>query len=204
MSHPRPSNHDLLYNWLYENAGRTPLWQFPDQLLDPGIRLQRLDFSNYHGIPDLFADDDNRFLEPRFRTLTDFYEYVGFLMAIVPYSPDHGGVDYLVYTPGGALAGIVHLYDLSCRAGQEHRAYVGFQIGRAFRGTDLAHRAVSRLERYATEERGLTQLLADTIASNTRSIQFLERRGYAFLSAERRVRTYARGGITGAPPCGRG
>ncbi len=192
MPHPSPKNHDLLYNWLYEHAGRTPYWQFPDRMEAPGVVLERLTFDNYHGVPALFDEDDSPFLEKRFLSLSSLHEYVGFLMAVFPYSVDHGGVDYLVRTPDGDLAGLVHLYDLSREPGQRHRAYVGFQVGRKFRGGGLAHRAVSLLEDYAVQERKMTLLLADTYEENTRSIRFLERRGYVFLSSDRGIRTYGR------------
>lgn len=191
MGHPAPRDHDLLYNWLYRNAGRTPLWRFPDVIKGDNLELRRLDFSNYQALPPLFAGDDNPFVEPRFRNLRDFYEYVGYLMAIFPYEPDHGGADYLVYDRcGWTLTGIVHAYDLSTEADVSDRAFVGFQFGPAFRGRGIAHRAVTALERYLLEGRGLRRLYGVTEVDNTHSQRFLLRRGYVHFADRGGNRTY--------------
>ena len=185
MRHPAPKDHDVLYNWLYQNAGRTPFWEFPETIPGEDLRLERMTFENYQELVSVFADDENPFVEQQFRQLDTLYEYVGYLMAIFPYHGKHGGADYLVYPTGEHLpAGIVHLYDLNIETDKKDRAFIGFQIGSAHRGTSVGHRAVSALEGYALEQRGLERLYATTLIDNIGSINFLLRRGYRRIESE--------------------
>ena len=181
----------ILLHWLHEHAGRVPHWQFPEWINGAGLRLLRLTPQNYGVLYELFADDDHPYVEERFRDKAGLYDYVAQLMAVFPYQPQHGGADYLVYEEQTPV-GIVHLYDLSVETPE--RAFVGFQIAAPWRGSDVAHRAVSTLETYALTERGLTDLRAETYASNRHAQAFLLRRGYVEIGGHRDVLTYQRSG----------
>lgn len=178
---------EWLQYYMEQNIGRPPLWTFPS--LPPtadGLTFEQVGFDNAQAILDMFAGDEDPFVDARFKEEQLLYEYICHLRIVLPYSGKHGGCDWLVITPDHRYAGLLHMYDFSRETiGFSNRqCSVGYVIAAPFRGTGLAYRVMEHLHQYLFQKLDRLLLVASTRPENRRSRGFLKRLGYEDRTAD--------------------
>jgi RimJ/RimL family protein N-acetyltransferase len=177
--HPHPLS-GWLQHAMERHVGREPLWQFPDLPPASGLSFERLCFDNRDVVLPMFQTDPDPFVSADFKSPEKLYEYVAGLWICGPYSPKHGGGDWIIHAAGGEPAGLLHAYDVSCEtwALNDRRCSIGYTVAERFRGAGLAQEAVRALQRYLFERLDMLMLLAMPDRKNERSARFLTRLGY--------------------------
>ncbi|MBX2872728.1 MAG: GNAT family N-acetyltransferase [Saprospiraceae bacterium] len=158
-----------------------PFFEFPPLL--PSVRLQYLplDYDNYHILHELFAEEDNPFINLEFKEKEKIGIYVVDLREFAKFSPKRGAFDWLIYWEGQPI-GVLHLFDLSReRANGKHKkCTIGFSIGQKFRRNGFAFEAISHQVEYIFEHFGdIERIIAYTFPNNKASIGVLKKVGFA-------------------------
>ncbi len=186
------------------NIGRMPCWDFPDQILGPGLVLCRLDLDNYPEVPALFKNDCHPFVDPRFREEVTMRDFALHQLSTAAYSNQAGAVDYLVYhvatvegpyrqinsawlrstpqlPPSAELAGILHVYDLRVPddgAKLTGPPKLGVILSEAYRARGIGRASVRLLEEFVRRNVPTKWVDVEIERENTRSIGFFQRLGF--------------------------
>lgn len=186
-----PPLPDWLQWYMERHIGCPPLWTFPDLPPSANLAYERLDFDNRHAILDMFEGDPSPFVDAAFKDATKLYEYVAHNRICGPYSPKHGGADWIVCLPGGEPVGILHAYDISREtfALNHRRCSIGYAVAMPHRRRGVAIEAVQALQAYLFTTFDMLMLLAFPKRGNAASIRLLERLGYTDNSAAYRDET---------------
>ncbi len=169
-----------------------PFFEFPP--LQPSVRLhyRPLDYDNYHILHELFAAEDNPFINLEFKEKERIGIYVVDLREFAKFSPKRGAFDWLIYQ-GDQPIGVLHLFDLSRERanGKNKRCTIGFSIGKEFRRNGFASEAISHQVEYIFEHfQDIERIIAYTFPNNEASIGVLRKLGFApnskdYLSTDR-------------------
>ncbi len=176
-SYPLPA---WLQSYMERNIGRRPLWEFPRIPDSPdGLSFNMLDFENRHFVLDMFENDPDPWVDERFKDPQKLYEYVAHLRIVLPYSPKHGGADWLVRKEQECI-GLLHAFDFSReRFGYNHRqCAIGFAFVEKYRGTGLPFRTVQYFQDFLFRKMDRLYLFATVKRENRRSIAFLSKLGF--------------------------
>jgi hypothetical protein len=131
----RPTDPPPLPVWLQHAVeryiGKPPLWVFPE--LPPSANLKyerRLGFENRDLLLGLFEADPRPFVDEAFKDAAKLYEYVAHNRICGPYSPKHGGADWIIELPDGTPVGVLHAYNISREtfALNRRRCSIGYAI----------------------------------------------------------------------------
>lgn len=169
-----------------------PFFEFPP--LPPSARLQYqpLDYDNYEILHELFAEEDNPFINLEFKEKEKIGIYVVDLREFAKFSPKRGAFDWLIYWKNRPV-GVLHLFDLSRERanGKNKRCTIGFSIGKEFRRKGFASEAISHQIEYVFEHfSNIERIIAYTAPNNEASIGVLTKLGFSsnaedFLSTDR-------------------
>ena len=176
-SYPLPA---WLQSYMERNIGRQPLWAFPRIPDTPDcLSFDTLDFENRRLVLDMFENDPDPWVDERFKDPQQLYEYVAHLRIVMPYSPKHGGADWLV-RKGREHVGLLHAFDFSReRFGYNHRqCAIGFAFVDKYRGTGLPFRTVQYFQDFLFRKMDRLYLFATVNRENRRSIAFLKKLGF--------------------------
>jgi len=171
---------DWIQSYIEQNAGKVPVWKFPSILdMENDIRFIPLNFRNRHDFLELFEEDDDPWIEKRFKNAKSVYEYVCMIRIIMPYSFKRGGQDWLVYQKKECI-GIVHAFDFSKESGEftQRRCCIGYAFGKAVRGSGIPQKVVQHLQGYLFSKLNMLYLTASVKKDNIRSVRFLRSLGY--------------------------
>ncbi len=154
--------------------------------MENDIKFIPLTFRNRHDFLELFEQDDDPWVEERFKNAKSVYEYVCMAKIIMPYSFKHGGQDWLVYQKKECI-GILHAFDFNKESGEftQRRCSIGYAFGQAVRGSGIPQKVVQHLQDYLFTKWNMLFLTASVKRENIRSIRFLKGLGYTERSAER-------------------
>lgn len=195
---------DTYWDRLSRHLGRQPCWVFPDQIRGDGLHLRRLDFHNLQEVVRLFVCDDDPYIDRRFQSEEDLFEYVVHQLGVAAYESESGAVDYIIVdTPGqdykyeqfdsnwlkndhrlpqGArFAGLLHLYDLRQSESLGHEIYppkAGLMICRDCRGQGVGRRAMGLLQEYVRRNHHTDRLQVEIKGENAPSLAFFDSLGY--------------------------
>ncbi len=171
---------DWIQTYIEQNAGKVPVWQFPPiPKMEEDIRFVPLNFRNRYDFLELFEQDEDPWIEERFKHAQSVYEYVCMTRIIMPYSYKRGGQDWLVYQNKECI-GIVHAFDFSKESGEftQRRCCIGYVFGKAVRGSGIPQKVMQHLQGYLFSTLNMLYLTASVKKENTRSIRFLRTLGY--------------------------
>ncbi|MFK7937229.1 MAG: GNAT family N-acetyltransferase [Saprospiraceae bacterium] len=173
LSYPLP---DYLQFAMERNNGRAPIWAFPSIADMEELSFVPLRFDNRHHVLEIFAEDTDPHVDARFKNHESLYEYVAMLQIISPYSPKHGGTDWLVFSNKNCV-GILHAFEFNHEHidYQNRRCEIGYAFAEAVRGTGLPQRAVTHLIKYLFTQLDLLYVFANVDVDNKRGIRFLEK-----------------------------
>lgn len=172
---------DYLQRAMERNIGRPPVWKFPQILPTPdGLTFEKLNFESRYHLIETFQNDTDEWVDERFKSTAEIYEYVAMLCIEMPYSFKHGGCDWLVFSPDGTCAGILHSFEFSKEQFDYHhrRCAIGFVFSEKFRGSSLTVKAVQHFQQFLFGKMNLLYLLAWTDTENIRCCRFLEKLGW--------------------------
>ncbi len=152
------------------------------------LYFERLTGENVEALAAIFADDPDRFLDKRFKSLKKYREYLAFLNDESPWFRKHGAVDYVAFaktafakTDAPQVIGVFHVYDLSLERfiDAPYRCTVGFAIGAAFRRRGYGAEGFAATLRHARDYFGKTRFLAMTAKGNKAAKGLLLGAGFA-------------------------
>ena len=169
-----------------------PFFDFPPLLPSARLQYQPLDYDNYEILYQLFAEEDNPFLNIEFKEKEKIGIYVVDLHEFAKFSPKRGAFDWLIYWKGRPI-GVLHLFDLSRERADEKykRCTIGFSIGKPFRRNGFASEAISHQIEYVFEHfKDIDRIIAYTFPDNEASIGVLKKLGFTsnfkdYLSTDR-------------------
>lgn len=172
---------DWLQFFMERNVGKKPVWDFPQlPISEEGLNFRQLSFEERHLVLEMFENDPDPWVDKRFKSPEEVYEYVAHQRIYMPYTIKHGGCDWLVFTAEGTPAGLLHMFDFS----KENHSYrhrhcmVGFTFSEKFRGTGLPFSAAQHFQDYLFKKMNLLYLVASVDWGNARSDRFLEKLGF--------------------------
>jgi RimJ/RimL family protein N-acetyltransferase len=169
-----------------------PFFEFPPLLPSARLRYIPLDYDNYHVLHELFAEEDNPFINLEFKEKEKIGIYVVDLREFAKYSPKRGAFDWLIYYDDQPI-GVLHLFDLSREKTNEKfkRCTIGFSIGKEFRRQGFAFEAIAHQIAYVFEHfKDIERIIAYTFPNNEASIGVLKKLGFTsnskdYLSTDR-------------------
>lgn len=162
-------------------AGRERLWDFPcPTVMSQGVLFAPLDFPLQDRVLRAFYDDEDRWVDPRFKDPRLLREHITALQLCLPHSPQHGGCDWVVTLPDGRCAGVLHMLGFSVAGAARERAAcsVGFAFAREQRGSGLPAAAMRHFHAYLFETLQRERVLAQVSKRNVRCQRFLAKLGY--------------------------
>lgn len=171
---------DWLQSYMEQNIGKIPVWQFPPiPNMGADIFFRPLGFRNRHDFLELFENDDDPWVDKRFKNAESVYEYVCMTRILLPYSYKRGGQDWLVYQENTCI-GILHAFDFNKESGEytQRRCSIGYAFGRAVRGSGIPQKVVQHLQKYLFTKWNMLYISASVKKENIRSIRFLKGLGY--------------------------
>ena len=160
---------------------RSPLMQqhffLPE--LPPSVRLvyEPLSYENGLHIFDIFKDDDNDFVDPRFKSIEDTEDYMACMLEYAQFSSKRAAFDWLLKCrETGDYVGIFHLHDLSNAVfgGANQKVSVGYAIGKKYRGKGYARESMTHFPPFLFAHSNKTRLLVYTQKSNLNSIRLMK------------------------------
>ena len=178
---------DWIQSYLERNIGKPPVWQFPPiPEMAVEICFHTLTFSTRTHFLALFENDQDPWVEERFKNAKSVYEYVCMSRIIMPYSFKRGGQDWLVYQKKECI-GIIHAFDFNKESGEftQRSCSIGYAFGKAVRGSGIPQKVVQHLQNYLFTKWNMLYLTASVKRENVRSIRFLKGLGYIERPAER-------------------
>ncbi len=178
---------DWIQSYLERNIGKPPVWQFPPiPEMAAGIYFRPLTFSNRSHFLAVFENDQDPWVEERFKNAKSVYEYVCMARIIMPYSYKRGGQDWLVYQKKECI-GIIHAFDFNKESGEftQRSCSIGYAFGETVRGSGIPQKVVRHLQNYLFTKWNMLYLTAAIKRENSRSIRFLKRLGYIERPAEK-------------------
>ena len=169
-----------------------PFFEFPPLLPSSRLHYAPLDYDNYQVLHELFAAEDNPFVNLEFKEKEKIGIYVVDLREFAKYSPKRGAFDWLIYLDDQAI-GVLHLFDLSREKANEKfkRCTIGFSIGKEFRRKGFAFEAIAhQIEYIFTHFKDIERIIAYTFPNNAASIGVLQKLGFTsnskdYLSTDR-------------------
>jgi RimJ/RimL family protein N-acetyltransferase len=146
-------------------------------LLPPSERLayEQLSEANAHVLVALFENDENPFVDKRFKNIEEAKEYA-FESNWSVHLPKYGSCDFLVQQKSnGNYIGILHLFDLSLETFNENhlRATIGFALAAPFRRQYFATEAANHLINYVQNTLKRPYILAYTHPENEVANDFM-------------------------------
>ncbi|MEN0046140.1 MAG: GNAT family protein [Bacteroidota bacterium] len=171
---------DWLQYSMERNIGRAPIWKFPhipDWKED--ISFRKLNFQNQHHLLEMFENDEDEWVNERFKEAQSVYNYVAHLRIVALYSAKHGGCDWLV-RKGDEYIGVLHAFDFSIENYNYHhrRCAIGYAFTKSVRGTGLPLQIVPYFQQFLFQKMNLLLQFALVNKANHRSIRFLEKLGF--------------------------
>lgn len=153
---------------------------FPFRPLLPTGQLtyETLTMDNCYVLLDLFAGDDNPFVDRRFKERSEVESYAQFITESV-YSMKRAACDYLFKTRDGQYAGVVHLYEMSRETGATGCS-VGFATAAPFRRKGLTLEAFRHLISQVFSSYAIQTVHAQTSHLNIASNYLICKTGFVY------------------------
>jgi RimJ/RimL family protein N-acetyltransferase len=167
---------DFLEDLRQQRIERGPMHHFQNLQDSERLSYELLTANNYQHIVELFANDDNTFVDYRFKIATEAQKYTSSIVDSV-YDNKHGGCDFLVKLKSSeTYIGILHLFDFSLEtfSDVQQRCTIGCSIAQSFRRKYYATEAVLHLIDYAKMQHSKTKILAYTKIENSAANAFLQ------------------------------
>jgi len=138
--------------------------------------LRQLQYDDVHELFALRTDECvNRFLNrPRPKSLNDVLEFIAMVNQV---THDNEGLYWAITRKNeDKLLGTIGLRNFVL---EQHQAEIGYELHPDHQGRGFMHEAISHVLAYGFGRLGLRAIMADTAPGNLRSIQILERHGFA-------------------------
>ena len=148
-------------------------------IIPPSVRLafEPLSYQNGIHLLEIFKNDDNPFVDERFKTVPELEDYLASMLEYAAFSSKRGAFDWLVKCDiTGEYIGVCHLHDLSNQVfGSENRkATIGYAIGEKHRGKGFASEMVAHFSDFVFQNSIIIKLLVYTDKANFDSIRLME------------------------------
>jgi RimJ/RimL family protein N-acetyltransferase len=165
----------------YFEPNRDTYFDFSQAIL-PSERLtyELLSPNNYLILLEMFAQDENPFVDSRFKNPQELEEYADYMFSYAAFSPTRGGADWLFRDKNGKHLGILHLYDLSLanNTSAQESCTIGFATIQEYRAKGISFEAVTHFLTYVRQVFGKTKIWAYTLKNNTAAKQFMQKVGF--------------------------
>lgn len=139
--------------------------------------------NNYDHLGSLFEDDDNPFVDKRFKNEHDLLKYTLYLLHHGPYHKN-GGIDWLIRLKGTlTYIGVLHLYDISQEPNITQTKLmgsctIGFAIKQEFRRQGYGQEATKHLLNYISTHFSFQTVLSYTDKKNKAAAKLLQGIGF--------------------------
>jgi RimJ/RimL family protein N-acetyltransferase len=145
----------------------------------PSVRLvfEPLSYQNGMQLFDIFKNDDNQFVDERFKNEEEVEDYLASMLEYACFSTKRAAFDWLIkLETTGEYIGVFHLHDLSNQVfGSENRkASIGYAVGKAFRGHGFATETVAHFSDFIFKNSSIIKLLVYTEHDNLGSIRLMQ------------------------------
>lgn len=145
----------------------------------PSVRLafEPLSYENGTQLFEMFKDDDDAFIDERFKSIEETEDYIACMLEYAQFSGKRAAFDWLLKSrETGEYMGVFHLHDLSKEVfgSANKKASVGYAVAKKYRGQGFAREAIQHFTQFLFENSDKSKLLVYTSKKNINSIRLMQ------------------------------